>query len=660
MVDHNEKMEMERLINKLNSYRDAYYNKNTSLISDKEYDELYDILENLEKKTGIIMANSPTQTIGYKVQSKLKKVKHSHPMQSLDKIKDIEGLCKFVKRNQSLMMLKMDGLTCSLHYDENGNLVSAETRGDGLVGEDITENIKMVNGVPLKVNNQGVPLTVDGEIIVRLDFFKKYNESLSDKNEEQFMHPRNYASGSIRQLDTKVTKERNLSFVAWKLIDGYPMEHVSLFRQLNYLGCLGFTSVPCKMIYHFENPETQAKEIEGVIEFLKNEAKRLNYPIDGMVIAYDDLVFGASLGSTSHHPLHSISYKFYDERVKTKLIDIVWNATRTGVMAPVGIFNPVDLDGAITSRATLHNVSYIKKLKLGIGDEITVYRANQVIPKIDGNLTNSDNYKFPKTCCSCGSKLVLKSDGIAENLYCENDNCPAKNLSRFVHFVGKSGMNIDGLSEATLEKFIDSGFITKFADIYHLSNYRDKIIEMDGFGEKSYNKLIKSIEASRKVKLENYLVALGIPLIGKSAAKTISKYFHGDMVELIWAVDFDFTQLEDFGEAMAQSMKDWLKKPFEIENGLIKELEFIIEKDTEIKNDFIAGKIFCVTGAFNTMKRSEIEKIITERGGKLSGSVSKKTNYLLTNEADSGSSKALKAKELGTPIMSEADFISRI
>ena len=393
-------------------------------------------------------------------------------------------------------------------------------------------------------------------------------------------------------------------------------------------------------------------------------AKEHNIPVDGLVLAYDDIEYGESLGATAHHLNSQFAWKREMENVETTLRDVEWNIGKSGMVAPTAVFNPIDLGGAITTRATLHNVSIIKGLKLGIGDRITVARMNEVIPKVTSNITQSDNLKIPTVCPCCGDKLEHRvSDSGAETLWCVNPNCPEKMLSKFVQFVSKPAMNIDGLSEATLKRFVDAGYITTFADIYHLSNFKRGIVKMDGFGEKSYEKLINSIEKSRNVKLENYLVALSIPNIGKSAAKTISKYFNGDYSKLVESLrtNFDFTQLDDFGEIMNQSLYNWWQKESNLEDNLITELHFIVEEKKEIaQNDFINGKTFCVTGAFQTMKRSELEKIITDRGGKLSGSVSKKTDYLLTNEADSGSSKAKKAAELGTPIMSEKEFLEKV
>ena len=646
---------MRQLVNKLNHYRDQYYNNNISEIEDSEYDKLFDELKNLEKEEGIVYSDSPTQTVGYQVQSKLKKVTHSHPMLSLAKSTDLNEIEKFINGKFVVFMLKCDGLTCSIHY-KDGKLISAETRGDGTVGEDITNNIKMVSNVPLTIPVKG-SVTVDGEIIVKWDVFKKMNEGILEG--EDFSHPRNYASGSIRQLDTKITKDRQLSFIAWKLIEA-PLFSKHFKENLNLITAMGFEVVPWRTY-----KDTSIEKLPEIFSLMYyGVAKEHNIPVDGLVLAYDDIEYGESLGATAHHLNSQFAWKREMENVETTLRDVEWNIGKSGMVAPTAVFDPIDLGGAITTRATLHNVSIIKGLKLGIGDRITVARMNEVIPKVTSNITQSDNLKIPIVCPCCGDKLEHRvSDSGAETLWCVNPNCPEKMLSKFVQFVSKPAMNIDGLSEATLKRFIDAGYITRFADIYHLSNFKREIVKMEGFGAKSYEKLIDSIEKSRNVKLENYLVALSIPNIGKSAAKTISKYFNGDYSKLVESLrtNFDFTQLDDFGEIMNQSLYNWWQKESNLEDNLITELHFIVEEKKEIaQNDFINGKIFCVTGAFQTMKRSELEKIITDRGGKLSGSVSKKTDYLLTNEADSGSSKAKKAAELGTPIMSEKEFLEKV
>ena len=645
---------IKNLIGKLNYYRDLYYNKNISEISDKEYDDLFDELKNLEEKEKIIYPNSPTQTVGYVVQSKFNKIKHNHPMLSLDKTKNYTEIIDHFKGNNIVCMHKLDGLTVSIQYDENGNLISAETRGDGEIGEDITENIKAVSNVPLKIKYG--PLIVDGEIIVKNNVFEEINNNLNEDN--KFSHPRNYASGSIRQLDVNVTKNRKLSFVAWKLVNGKNKSN-SFSENLEYLNELGFEVV----IFQFISKPYFEEDIKTIVESFREVAKKYNYPIDGCVFTYEDIAYGESLGMTLHHPYHSYAFKYENEDVKTILRYVDWNVGKSGMIAPTAVFVPILLDGALTTRATLHNVSIIKQLKLGYGDMITVAKMNEVIPKVTGNLTKSDNINIPLRCPCCDGKVELRNTNNATTLWCINPSCPEKNLSKFVQFVSKQGMNIDGLSEATLKKMIDEGIITCFTDIYYINHDKDKIVSMEGMGEKSYNNLINSIEKSRNCKLENYLVALSIPNIGKSAAKTISKVFNGDYDKFIDAIynNYDFNGLDDFGPITANSLIDYFKNDVDIllRPKLANELNFIINTKEEIEDNFCLNKTFVVTGKFSK-SRSYYEEFITNKGGKLSGSVSKKTDYLLTNDAESGSSKAKKAKELNIPILSEEEFLKKI
>lgn len=670
-----EKMdELKELVKLLNKYRNAYYNENKMLVSDKEYDDLFDRVTELEKELNVTFPNSPTSTVGYIVQSKLKKVTHTHPMLSLNKTKELEDIVKFADGHDLITMFKEDGLTVSLHYDEKGNLVSAETRGDGKVGEDIFNNALVVENIPKKINNGGIPLTIDGEIIVTKKDFNTINNNLSEGI--KFSHPRNYAAGSIRQLDTKITAERKLKFIAWRVIEG-----LDAFNNHNFCDILeqaielGFDVVPYQYIPSIKLNDKSY--MQCIVEFSKEKATRMGHPIDGLVFSYNDMEYGDSLGMTGHHPRHSMAFKFYDEVYKTTLRGIEWQVGRTGQVTPVAVFDEVDLDGAVTSKASLHNLSYIKELELGINDTITVYRANAVIPQVQESITKSGKFFIPTVCPCCGDTLELRKNEVKENgvrrtieyLFCNNPNCSAKQLAKFKHFVSKPCMNIDGLSEKTLEVLLETGLVKRYIDIYFLATHVKELLQLDGWGAKKVNNLLKAIEKSRKVPLANFIFALGIPLIGKEAAKTIAKHYktYANFYRAIDEED-DFTQLEDFGKAMDESIKVWGASWIHAydEKSLDYNLEIALdilpdesEKDM-VQNDFINGKIFVVTGAFNTMKRSEIEKIIIDRGGKLSGSVSKKTNYLLTNDEDSGSSKSIKAKELNIPIMSEAEFLSKI
>ena len=675
----NNPLEREKtLISQLNYYRDLYYNHDKSEISDEEYDSLFDELVNLEIKTGIVYPNSPTQTVGYMVQSKFEKIKHTHPMLSLDKTKQFKDIVSWANQKDLVGELKYDGLSGCLIYNEQGVLISAETRGDGIQGEQVINNAKTISNIPFKVNTNGKRMIVDGEFIVKQNDFDEINSKLQE--EGKFSHPRNYASGSIRQLNPLITKERKLSFIAWNYIEGYNKTN-KMDKNLSILQEIGFEVGP-----HFLIPYSiYSKDsfIESFAEDMQDLAKAKGYVIDGLVFAINDIDYGISLGKTGHHFNHSKAYKFAQNYTETILKDIEWSVGKTGIVAPTAIFNSVNLNGAVTSKATLHNLSYIWTLGIDIGSKIGVIRANEVIPRVEKNLGEIKHYKdYPKICPSCGQSLTMeksitqyregKGNQVTEKdegpitLRCENPNCPAKNLARFVQFVSKAGMNIDGFSEATLEKFIDLGYIKTFEDIYLLDRYKEDIINLEGFGEKSWNKLWKSIEKSKDCKLENYLVALSIPLIGKTAAKAISKYFNGNYLDFINAccAGFDFTQLEDFGEKMQNSLYDWFKDDYRVTNlegsKLCQLLHFQVEGNVEVDNsNFCFGKTFVVTGKFS-QPRSYYEELITSKGGKLAGSVSKKTDYLLTDNPDSGSSKANKAKELGIPILSEEEFMMEV
>lgn len=648
---------IKELTSLLNKYRDKYYNYSESLVSDAEYDKLFDELRELEAEEHFVLANSPTQTVGYEIVDSLKKVKHDHLMLSLDKTKSCQDLLNFAENREVALSMKLDGLTMSVKY-ENGKLVSAETRGNGIEGTDVLNNAKVMKNLPLTIDSKET-LVIDGECIILRDDFERINAELSDG--EQYATQRNLASGSLSLLDNKIASQRGLQFWAWSLIEGTTG---SFRRDMSKLKSLGFTIVPCN---YFNGDNVDIWGVEDLTIKLKQVADKKGIPVDGCVITYDDIAYGLSLGNTGHHFRKSLAFKYEDETAGTVLRDIEWAVGKTGVITPTAVFDSVILDNTEVSRASVHNISIIKSLGLRKNCSIKVFKANMIIPQILSCEDDGDaDFEIPKTCPCCGKPTTTKiSESGAETLWCENPDCPEKNLAKFVQFVSKPAMNIDGLSEATLKRFIDAGYVKKYADLYHLDKYKNEIIEMDGFGEKSYNKLIESIEKSRHVKLENFLNALGIPLIGKTASKTIAKSLDEATWEefiILFETNFDFTNLENFGKAMNDSLWDWYRSVDDdgLDYGLVSELNFVVEEKTAITNDFIGGKVFVVTGAFNTMKRGDIEKIITDRGGKLSGSVSKKTDYLLTNEANSGSSKAKKAAELGTPIMSEEEFLKRI
>lgn len=646
---------IKELVKQLNIYRDEYYNKSNSSIADKEYDVLIDELSRLEEETGVILSNSPTQTVGYEVKSKLEKHMHSHPMLSLDKTKSVSTLKEFASNQDSLLMHKLDGLTILLTYD-NGELILAETRGNGEEGEVITHNAKVFQNIPLTIDFKGC-LEIEGEAIITYHDFNRINSSLSV--ESKYKNPRNLVSGSVRQLDSKIAARRNIKFIAWKVPKG--IDDNSFLGRLKFIEKLGFDIVP---LWTYRNATYDEEHIGEMIEDLKGKARKFGVPIDGLVMAYNDIAYGESLGNTGHHPRHSIAFKFYDEEVETKLLDIEWSPSRTGLLNPVAIFDPVEIDGTTVSRASLHNLSIIEDLELGIGDTITVYKANQIIPQIKDNLTRSDKLFIPMLCPICGEPTHIQKDNDSKVLYCTNSNCKSKLVGKLVHFVSKNAINVDGMSEATIEKFVELGWLNNLEDIYNLKQYRDKMIALDGFGMKSVNKLLDAIEDSRQVRLENLLYSVGIPLIGRTASKDISKFCNGYLCEFIEFISngFDFSSVvEGFGVTMNSSLYSWMKDNKDMFMTLSK--EFVIDRD-EVKenaNNSLEGLTFVITGSVNHYKNRDVLKAdIESRKGKVAGSVSSKTSYLINNDSVSLSSKNKKAKELGVKIITEDEFIKLI
>lgn len=652
---------IKELTQQLNQYRDSYYNDSMSEISDQEYDNLFDELKKLEEETKIIMANSPTHTVGYEVKSKLEKVHHSHPMLSLDKTKYKDDLKRFADDKDCLLMCKMDGLTVLLTY-ENGELIQAETRGNGEEGEIITHNAKVFENIPLHIDYTG-HLEIEGEAIITHSDFEKINSKLAGS--EKYKNPRNLVGGSVRQLDSSVSAQRHIKFITWKvpaIEDKIKSDNSFLFR-LNFVRDLGFEIVP---FYTYANCSSDKETIYNMIISLQNKAKQLGFPIDGLVMAYDDIAFGKSLGTTGHHPKHSLAFKFYDEEVTTTLKDIEWSMGKTGELTPVAIFNEVELEGTTVSRASLHNISICKELQLGIGDEVTVYKANQIIPQVRDNITKSNSFVIPSVCPICGGKTEIIKDNDTEVLVCTNPDCKGKLLGKLSHFVSKNAINIDGLSEQTLQKFIDMGWINSFQDIYYLSEHKEEMYKLDGFGKKSVDKLLKSIEKSRNTTLDRFIYGLCIPLIGKTASKTIAKYFNAVSIEYIIKhyiilEKMDWTDLDDFGEVMANSISSFFTENKEMVLKLFKEFNITNGKVKNQDGSKLSGKIFVITGSLNHYKnRDELVLVIEGLGGKVSGSVSSKTSYLINNDITSTSGKNRKANELGIPIISEEDFITMI
>lgn len=632
---------IKELTELLNKASDSYYNTGDTIMEDYEFDTLLEELRSLEQETGFVMATSPTHKVGYEVKSELKKIKHNHLMLSLAKTKNWNEFIRYFDSKDVIGMVKMDGITGSLRYI-NGELVSAETRGNGEIGEDIFHNIKTVKTVPQKIPYKD-ELIVDGEIICTYEDFEPFST--------EYKNPRNFASGSIRLLDSNECAKRPLTFVAWNVIKGFDNEN-SFLRKLVLIDELGFTVVPWTSSFDWD-----AKE------FLVNKAKKLGYPIDGLVGRFGDIKYGESLGATSHHSNAAYAFKFGDETYETVLRDVEWNTTRTGIIAPVAVFDEVDLDGALTTRATLHNLSIIEQLKLGIGDTITVYRSNMVIPKIDDNLTRSNTLKIPTTCQCCGYPTEVKYTDNSKVLMCTNPDCPAKKLARFTHFVSRKCMNIDGLSEKTLSLLISNNLVKNFRDIYHLKEHVGKLCTLDGMGKKSVENLLNSIEKSRDVKLENFIAALGIPNIGLSAAKAISKKFNGSHYDFVMALandNYDFSQIDDFGEITNKSLHDWWHSKDPMVELLPMEVNFIVE-DGAISSASLDGKSFCITGnLIHYANRDTLVKVIEDNGGKYMSSVSKKTDYLINNDKNSTSGKNKKAIDLKIHIISEEDFLNMI
>lgn len=637
---------IKELVEFLNKASEAYYKYDNPIMSDKEYDALMDELEELEKSEDFVLANSPTQKVQGFILEGLNKIEHSKPMLSAAKTKDVNEIKRFLGNQPFYCSYKLDGLTLVVRYSR-GKFVQAITRGTGLVGEDITEQAKMISNLPMTIPYVS-DLELRGECVISWEQFNEVNKSL----EEPYSHPRNLAAGTIRNFDTNIVRDRKLSYIVFECVSDLHDEDQffdSKWDELGFLDYLGFETV-----------ERCHGEVDDCVEAMQPEF--YGYPVDGLIFEMCMKSYSKSLPATAHHEGCRMALKWADSTYETILRDVEWNPTRTGLISPVAIFDEVDLDGALTTRATLHNVSIIKQLELGIGDTITVYRSNMVIPKIDDNLTRSNTLEIPKTCPCCGAETIIKNTDNSQVLTCPNPECTAKKIAQFTHFVSRKAMDIQGLSESTLELLISNNYIHSFRDIYHLKDHAEELYHLPGLGKKSVQKLLQSIENSRSVTLDRFITALGIPNIGSSAAKTISKKFNGDHFSFVQALDsgYDFSHLEDVGEIMNKSLHDWWESKDPMVELLPMEMHFIVKEKNSVTNDFISGKTFCVTGAFHTMKRSEIEKIITERGGKLSSSVSKKTDFLLTNDAGSGSTKALKAAELGIPVMSEEEFLEKV
>lgn len=645
---------IKKLIMLCNKYRDAYYN-HQPLVPDDVYDRYFDELSKLEQETNCYFANSPTQSVGYKVVDSLLKVIHDIPLLSLDKTKSVEDVVKFEGDKDVLIMIKGDGLTTKLVYKSNGEyaeLIEASTRGNGEVGSLVTHNVKTFVNVPLKIKYHK-DLTVVGESVIYKEDFDKINATLPES--EQYANCRNLASGSLSLLDSKECAKRHMRFMLFDIIKG--MDEInSLYKRFELAASLGFD-----VIYHQRVNKMGVEEFTDIIKNIHKYADIHGIPCDGVVIRYDDYTYGLSLGRTGHHYRYGIAKKEEDDFVETTFRGIEWNTSRNGIVVPIGLFDEISILDSNVSRATLHNLNYIDGLKLRVGDRICCSKRNMVVPAIEVNLDyNPENYKLPliDKCPSCGTILEIKNTGTANVLYCPNLSCPARHLAQFEHFVSKPCANIDGLSESILERLIDCGFIHKFADIYHLENHKAEIIKMDGFGQKSYTKLHNAIELSREIKLSNFIAALGIPLIGKSASKTISKFFGGDYGKFVdaWEHGFDFTILDDFGKAMADAMNDAWVNPNPLWYGIDKEFDFIIEEEKQTDNS-LNGLKFCITGSFSR-PRDELKAELEAKGAKFVSGVSKKLDVLFCGEK--AGSKLAKAQSLGIKVAYEDELMKML
>ena len=643
---------MKELVKKLNEAAKAYYQEDREIMSNLEYDTLYDELQVLEEKTGVTLAGSPTTKVGYEAMDELPKEAHESPMLSLDKTKDVEVLRSFIGDHKTLLSWKMDGLTIVLTY-QNGTLVKAVTRGNGEIGEVITANAKAFVNVPLNISYQG-ELILRGEAIIRYSDFEKINEQIEDVD-AKYKNPRNLCSGSVRQLNSEITAQRQVHFYAFSLVkaDGIDFKN-SRKEQFEWLKTQGFEVVEYHEVTKETLPETVKMYSEAIAE---NDT-----PSDGLVLLYDDIAYGQSLGRTAKFPRDSIAFKWADEIQETKLLYIEWSASRTGLINPVAVFEPVELEGTTVSRASVHNISIMEALELGAGDRITVYKANMIIPQIADNLTRSGVRDIPEACPVCGGQTEVRQLNDVKSLYCTNPDCQAKKIKSFTLFTSRDALNIAGLSEATLEKFIGVGMIHEYADIFHLDRHQEEIVEMDGFGQKSYDNLIAAAEKASHTTLPRMVYGLGVAGIGLANAKMICRHFKNDFEAMRHATVEELVEIDGIGEVLAQAWTAFFSdgKNNAIVDHLLAELTFEVgdEESSEDADEAFAGMNFVITGSLEHFKnRKELQELIERRGGKVTGSVTSKTNYLINNDVASSSSKNKKARELGVPILSEEEFL---
>ena len=651
---------IEELVELLNQAGKAYYQEGKEIISNLEYDKAYDELVRLEEETGIVLSASPTQNVGYSVATALPKEEHASPMLSLDKTKSVETLQSFLGEQKGILSWKLDGLTVVMTY-EKGELVKAVTRGNGRIGEIVTENAKRFRNLPLRIPFKG-RLVLRGEALIRYSDFAKINEEIPEEG-AKYKNPRNLCSGSVRQLDPKITWERRVYFFPFTLVsveegeDGFSREsgglpdfHNSHEAEFEFLEQQGFQVVGRRTV--------NKEELPGAVSDFSEQVKKNDFPSDGLVLLMDDISYGKSLGTTAKFPRNALAFKWEDEEEKTILREVEWSPSRTGLINPVAIFDPVELEGTVVSRASLHNISYLEDLKLGIGDEITVYKANMIIPQIGENLTKSGQLPIPEHCPACHEETKIVQDKEAKMLYCENPHCPAKRIKQFALFVSRDALNIEGLSEMTLEKFIGKGFIQELPDLFSLEEHKEEIIAMEGFGQKSYDKLIENAEKARETSLARLLYGLGIGGIGASNARVLSEAFHDDAEALSRAELSEVVSIKGIGPILGESIVRYFK---EEENcRLFRKLLSILHlhKEERAENTALSGKVFVITGSLNHFQnRKELEEEIRKAGASTASSVSKNTSYLINNDKNSTSSKNKKAQELGIPILSEEDFL---
>lgn len=639
---------MKELVKKLDRAARAYYQEDIELISNREYDQMYDELQALEKETGTVLANSPTAKVGYEAVDQLPKEEHESPMLSLDKTKDREVLREFIGDHETLLSWKLDGLTIVLTY-ENGELAKAVTRGNGVVGEVVTNNARVFRNIPLKIPYVG-RLVLRGEAIITYSDFEQINESIEDVD-ARYKNPRNLCSGSVRQLNNQITARRNVRFYAFGLVSAENVDfHNSHAEQFEWLKNQGFEVV--------EYRKVTAATLDQAMDYFSAAITENDFPSDGLVALYDNIAYGDSLGRTAKFPRNAFAFKWADEIRETRLEKIEWSPSRTGLINPVAVFDPVELEGTTVSRASVHNISIMRELQLGIGDRITVYKANMIIPQIAENLTKSGELPIPDTCPACGQSTEIRRVNEVESLYCTNPDCPAKKIKAFALFASRNAMNIDGLSEATLEKFIARGFIHDFGDIFEISRHREEIVTMEGFGEKSFENLMASLEKARETTLAKVIYSLGIANIGLANAKVICRHFDDNLEKIRHADEEEVSSIDTIGPVIARSLTEYFADP-ENNRKLDHLMSHLAIKKEEKKGEQIFQNMnFVITGSLEHFdNRNQAKELVESLGGKVTGSVTKKTNYLINNDTTSNSSKNKKARELGIPVISEEEFL---